>query len=469
MKTAFIYDKWYSTLGGGEVVASHLALTLHQLGYQTTIISGFPVSLEKIQTIQGLDLSSINFAQSFNDQLKINLLTSGADIFINCSFWDYSTSLAKKNYYYCFFPSPLKNQTFKKILTSLIQPYERITDHQYLLYELDPQTNYRLKFSIQLPYFTKLILQKYQPILDNAKIISSRVYFNHSNNKIYYQYQYQPLTNSITINSLGPISLYRYPFQNKIFSLLRSGTFFNQHKNISKFDKIFATSNFVKYWIKRYWHINATTLYPPVPLLSPGNSPRKNQICSIGRFTKKGNNKKHEIMILAFKKLVDNGLLGWELHLAGGLGQEPSSQQYAQSLQQQIGNYPIYLHFSPSRKELEKMLHHSKIYWHAAGFGLNKNRHPEQFEHFGITPLEGISAGCLPIVFQGGGLTEIITVSGLDENKHTFGTIEELITRTNYLINNNVTFPPHIHQTLSINFSIAQFHKNLEVELSKID
>jgi glycosyltransferase involved in cell wall biosynthesis len=467
MKTAFIYDKWYSALGGGEVVASNLALCLHQLGYQTTIISSWPVTLDRIKSIQGLDLSSINFVESFNDQLRLDQLTQNSDIFINCSFWDLSTGRSKKNYYYCFFPSPPRLNILKKTLSNLLHPYEKTPDNRYIFYNLLPTKTYTLKFSLTLPEFSYTNLKKYRIFLNNATILKSTVTIDHFHNQVNYFFQYQPLTNSVWFDSQLPVNIYRYPFQDRLFSFLRSGIFDNVTQVLSKFDRIFATSAYTQKWITKLWNTQSTIVYPPVPLISKKPKSKKNQICSIGRFTTKGNHKKHQIMIQAFKQMIDDGLSGWELHLAGGLGSEPSSQQYTKILQQQISNYPIFLHFSPSRTFLEQMLLDSKIYWHSAGHGTNPNHHPEQFEHFGITPVEGLSAGCLPVVFEGGGLPEIISVAGLDYDKHTFNTIEELVNRTNYLINNNINLPKNIHQILSSNFSVDQFQKNLETELSK--
>ena len=40
---------------------------------------------------------------------------------------------------------------------------------------------------------------------------------------------------------------------------------------------------------------------------------------------------------------------------------------------------------------------------HAAGMGVDELEFPEQLEHFGITPVEAASFGCIPVVFAGGG------------------------------------------------------------------
>tara|TARA_B100001996_G_C18519307_1_gene538639 strand:+ start:254 stop:586 length:333 start_codon:yes stop_codon:yes gene_type:complete len=39
---------------------------------------------------------------------------------------------------------------------------------------------------------------------------------------------------------------------------------------------------------------------------------------------------------------------------------------------------------------------------HAAGMGSNEKTEPHVFEHFGISPIEALSFGCIPICVRGG-------------------------------------------------------------------
>jgi glycosyltransferase involved in cell wall biosynthesis len=66
----------------------------------------------------------------------------------------------------------------------------------------------------------------------------------------------------------------------------------------------------------------------------------------------------------------------------------------------------------------------SAIYWHAAGYG---ETDPKNMEHFGISTVEAMSAGCLPIVYGGGGLKEIVRTK---KEGYTWNTHEELIAYT---------------------------------------
>src|SRR5260370_621248 len=58
-----------------------------------------------------------------------------------------------------------------------------------------------------------------------------------------------------------------------------------------------------------------------------------------------------------------------------------------------------------ARRELNGQ---SAIYWHAAGLGNDDAAHPEQTEHFGITTVEAMAAGCVPVVINKAGQRETV-------------------------------------------------------------
>ena len=73
----------------------------------------------------------------------------------------------------------------------------------------------------------------------------------------------------------------------------------------------------------------------------------------------------------------------------------------------------------------------AKIYWHAAGSGEDLHVYPERAEHFGITTLEAMASGCVPMVFPAGGQVEIV-----EDNKDGvyWQTSDELAEKTIKLI-----------------------------------
>src|SRR5581483_11526271 len=196
---------------------------------------------------------------------------------------------------------------------------------------------------------------------------------------------------------------------------------------------VIANSQFTKYWIKKYWNKNAEVIYPPVDLIFQKSqiNPfiKKNWICSIGRFFSVGHQKKQEVLINAFKKFYEKDNKNWELHLIGGFDSTQPSYVHINKLKKLAQDYPIYFHLNVSREELERIIKLAKVYWHATGYGENSKRNPINFEHFGISAIEAISAGCIPVLYDGGGLTEIIKVLKLSD-LHLFSDIDQLVLNT---------------------------------------
>ena len=131
MRQAVIYDRWLHSLGGGEVVACNIARILKDEGYEVLFISGKKVAKELIFDKLHIDLSDIEFAQVWNDELVLKKLVKGKDLFINISFMDYSRGFAKKNIYYVNFPTKsydnLKGFAFAllaPLITKFIKPIE---------------------------------------------------------------------------------------------------------------------------------------------------------------------------------------------------------------------------------------------------------------------------------------------------------------------------------------------------------
>jgi len=195
---------------------------------------------------------------------------------------------------------------------------------------------------------------------------------------------------------------------------------------------IWGISNYTRQWIARYWGLTSSLLYPPVDVTRFVPSPDKRlQILSVGRFFTGQHNKKHVVMIDAFKQLVDQGLRGWELHLAGGVNHGAEHAGYLAQVQAAARGYPIHLHPDLPFDELAILYGESALYWHAAGFGEDEIRQPFKAEHFGITTVEAMAAGCVPVVIARGGQPELIR-HGVDG--YLWQTIAELLAYTRQLV-----------------------------------
>lgn len=185
---------------------------------------------------------------------------------------------------------------------------------------------------------------------------------------------------------------------------------------LARIDKIICNSYFTKIFIDRKFGLDSAVLYPPCVFaedvkknsLSADKS-KKNIILTVGRLSpdgKDGDIKKIKILIEAFKSMVDEGLRNWELRAAVSFLNENTA--LSDDIEKLAVNYPIKIIKNCAYDELKKLYKSAKIYWHATGYGADLSKNPEKAEHFGITTVEAISWGALPVVFNGGGLPEIV-------------------------------------------------------------
>ena len=111
-----------------------------------------------------------------------------------------------------------------------------------------------------------------------------------------------------------------------------------------------------------------------------------------------------------------------------------------------------------SFKQLKQYYAQAKIYWHAAGYGINQIVNPQAVEHLGLTTAEAQSAGVVPVVINKGGQPEVVThnLNGL-----LWNTQSELINSTFNLISNKTKWKKLSLAAIenSNKFSKASFYK----------
>ncbi len=174
----------------------------------------------------------------------------------------------------------------------------------------------------------------------------------------------------------------------------------------------------------------------PIRIIHPAADPilpeRKGQreqrsILSVGRFFDVGG-KCQDKLIEAFRELDGTG---WTLHLAGAVYEGSTRYAMYDKCVRLAEGLSVKFYPNASRAEIGRLYAQSACYWHGAGLGADPATEPEKFEHFGITVVEAMAAGCLPLVLDCGGPAEIVT-SG--ENGWTFRTPGELVELTSRLL-----------------------------------
>jgi len=217
---------------------------------------------------------------------------------------------------------------------------------------------------------------------------------------------------------------FQIPFHN-----VKGNSLINKMKLI-RINKIICNSLFTKKFIDKEYGVNSQVIYPPVDLAKLKPKRKENKILFVGRFSQLKQAKNQDVLIRAFRKFYDKGSIDWELVLAGGI--EVGVGDYISKLEKMAQGYPIKLATSPSFKELVLLYGEAKIFWSAVGFGASEEKEPEKMEHFGISVVEAMEAGCVPIIFNGGGYKEIVKNG---ESGFLWDKESELIRRTELLVN----------------------------------
>jgi glycosyltransferase involved in cell wall biosynthesis len=177
---------------------------------------------------------------------------------------------------------------------------------------------------------------------------------------------------------------------------------------LNTYDVVCPISAFSAEWLERYWGPQRTidVLYPPVDVheYTP-RAERRQVILGVGRFQKGSHEKKQREMIRLFGRMVREGLSGWELHLVGGSMAGEEHERYLAECRRLAQGLPVHLHVDAPADELKELLETASIYWHATGYG---ERDPIRFEHFGISIVEAMAGGCVPVIAAKGAASELV-------------------------------------------------------------
>lgn len=197
-----------------------------------------------------------------------------------------------------------------------------------------------------------------------------------------------------------------------------------------RIDKIICNSYFTKSIIDNEYGVNSIVIYPPVDVSGIKPKRKENIILYVGRFSQLTQAKRQDILIEVFKKF-NKTYKDWKLILAGGI--EVGAKEFVNKLEKAVKGYPIELIKSPSYKEIANLYGRAKIFWSASGYGANEKKNPKEVEHFGISLVESIAGGCVPVVYSAGGHKEIIADG---ENGFLWKKTFELLKITKYLVSN---------------------------------
>ena len=199
-----------------------------------------------------------------------------------------------------------------------------------------------------------------------------------------------------------------------------------------RIERIICNSNFTKNVIDREYGVEGIVVYPPIDVVKIKPKRKENIILSMGRFSELKQSKHQDILVQAFKELVNGGLSEWKLVLAGGV--EVGATELVRRLKKASDGYPIEIVESPSFDYVVDLYGKSRIFWTASGYGENEEKNPEKVEHFGMAVIEAMAGGEICLAYNAGGHKETVN-NGV--NGYLWEIVPELLKKTKAVLENS--------------------------------
>lgn len=187
-------------------------------------------------------------------------------------------------------------------------------------------------------------------------------------------------------------------------------------ERVAGYDLVIVNSEFTKnHFIEqqktyKVQYPNVEVVSPPVDVpLSPPSSKNLNAISAlnVGRITNRGHAKRQDafldIMDLVHSQYIDSTAV-----IVGGLSVDAQDQDFAKMLQLRAAPKGFEVQTNLPRDALRRRFAQANLYIHCTGLGIPAGFYPELHEHFGITVVEAMGSGCVPIVPEGGGSADLI-------------------------------------------------------------
>lgn len=197
-------------------------------------------------------------------------------------------------------------------------------------------------------------------------------------------------------------------------------------------------SDFVRQCMRRSWHVDGDVLMPGIALAEDQHVPKERIILSVGRFMgfaeNAWNSKRHDVLIAAFTQLPPDLRGSWKLVLAGGYAPSPEMDEYVADLERSVDGLNVSVEANVTPDRLADLQARARLFWHASGFERPPSE-PEAAEHFGMSTVEAMSNGAIPMVYADGGQLEIVT----EDFGRLWRSVPQLVAQTTDLMRRSST------------------------------
>lgn len=291
--------------------------------------------------------------------------------------------------------------------------------------------------------------------LENITFIQSSLFTGSAFEKLketsQYDYVYAVTDGSFFLSAAKKNNLHiQIPFTNAL-------SFFDKIK-LTSWNIKNSNSEFTKSVVEKSWRVKVDYVHHPLVSLEEIKPQKQKEkiILNVGRFFRQLHSKRQDILVSFFIELQKTvpEAKDWKLILVGSV----EDSEYLEEVRMLAKGYSISILTDVSRTELISLYQKAAIYWHATGYGVDEAEHPEKVEHFGITTIEAMAAGCVPVVINKGGQKEII---GTELQQLLWDSQEDCLNTTQALLQDTAQFAKTQEQTLRRvqQFSSQEFEK----------
>lgn len=210
----------------------------------------------------------------------------------------------------------------------------------------------------------------------------------------------------IGFKSIYSIHLVHFPRRNytEIFPIFIGKLFYKKY--INSYKLFISNSSFTQFYLKKEWNCRSVVLYPPINMDAVNEevlSDKEKYILMVGRIVP---DKCLLEMVMFFNEYKNDAIFNrYTLIIAGN--KDPLHEDYFDKLKYYEKTGRVRIISDLKYTTLVELYKKSEIFLHAKGFNVNDDK-PFNMEHFGMTTVEAMANGCIPIVINKGGQKEIV-------------------------------------------------------------
>jgi glycosyltransferase involved in cell wall biosynthesis len=454
-KRAVVYDRFWHSQGGGERHSGMIAEVLSKDGVEVDLLGHSDVDKDVLADHLGLDLSRCRFrVVPDRGDLYLEGLSRDYDLFVNGTYGSRLAPRSAHAAYLCYFPTPFDADLspVRRALTRTLGPVVRgqsggvehgvgwfppeggrrrqwawTSEDAVLTLAPDAKTR-RLRLDLGGPGMperrTLTITDEHDQVITEVEVgpefTTHHVEFPsdqgggqelHFKTKTFSPGGSDQRELGVAVSRIrleggrhGPRGLlaYRFPW------LLRDP---RNLSFLSHYDTVMANSEYTRGYISRFWETDADLLFPPIQVQRLHPAPvREKAVITVGRFFSPGlgHAKRQLEMVEFFVRGVRQGTIpsDWRMYVVGGM--EDSQRNYVEQVRAAGAGFPVEVIANAPRRRVEELLSTASVFWSATGYGEDERKTPWASEHFGMTTVEAMAAGCVPVVIDRAGQKEIV-------------------------------------------------------------